>query len=136
MKLLDTNIFVYAEGQSDPLREPCRAMLGIVRQDPGAYNVDVELLQEILHLYHARRQDQIGFRIFDALSLLFPNPIQVTIDAMGLARRLLERYPGLEARDAVHAGVTLAFGLEGLITTDKGFKQVNGLHVWDPRELV
>ncbi|MBI4336905.1 MAG: hypothetical protein HY683_03645 [Chloroflexi bacterium] len=48
---------------------------------------------------------------------------------------LLERYPALFRRDAVHTAAVLTNDLEGMVTTDQAFRQVAGLVVVDPAEL-
>ena len=135
MRLLDTNIFVYAHGRPHPLSEPCRALVGRLGEDTQGYTIDTELLQEILHVYSVRDDLVTGFAIFDQLIELFPDPAPVTGAEMQKARRLLEQYPALSPRDAIHAAVVQTQGLEGIVTTDRVFQQVRDLRVFDPRKL-
>ena len=57
------------------------------------YNIDVELLQEIMHVYSARGARRFGFEIFDILVDLFPDPLPIGLAEIVAARVILERYP-------------------------------------------
>lgn len=60
MKLIDTNIIMYALGRPHPLREKCRNILaGIVNNDVDG-NIDVEVLQELLYVYSSRGEREKG----------------------------------------------------------------------------
>jgi len=52
-----------------------------------------------------------------------------------LARRVLESYPGLSPRDAIHAAVVTTQNLDGIVTTGAAFAQVRGLTVFEPVAL-
>ncbi len=112
--------------------EPCRALVSELAVDSGGYTIDTELLQEILHVYILRGERDRAFRSFDRLLTLFPQPIPMGGEEASIAREFLERYPALSPRDAVHAAVVFTQGLEGIVTTDAGFGQVQGLTVYDP----
>ena len=136
MKLIDTNVFLYARGRPHAYQEPCRALIMRVAQQPNAFGVDVELLQEVLHFYWGRKDLATGFSLFSDISALCPDPEPITGTIITEARRILEANPILSPRDAVHAAVVLNRRLEGLVTTDRGFRAVAGLQVWDPTELL
>ena len=135
MILLDTNIFIYAHGRPHLYKEPCRLLLAQIGETAPKYNIDVELLQEIMHVYNARGARGFGLEIFDILVDLFPDPIPIGRSEMVVAREVLERYPALSPRDAIHAAVVSTQRLEGIVTTDAAFGQVQGLAVYDPISL-
>ena len=135
MKLLDTSVFIYAQGRPHRYYEPCRALVGRLAEGSGEYTIDVELLQEILHVYTLRGERGRAFRTFDHLVMLFPQPVPIAVGEASMARQLLERYPVLSPRDAIHAAVVFTQGLEGIITTDRALGQVQGLVVYDPIAL-
>ncbi|MBI4200885.1 MAG: type II toxin-antitoxin system VapC family toxin [Chloroflexi bacterium] len=135
MKLLDTNIFVYAQGQPHRFQESCRTLVAWLEGDPAGYAIDTELLQEILHVYSARGERPRALRTFDRLLALFPDPISIGRAEVVVARRLMQEYAALSSRDAIHAAVVQANGLEGIVTTDQAFTQVQGLSAFDPRDL-
>ena len=135
MRLLDTNIFIYAHGGPHPYKEPCRLLLAGIGETAVEYNIDVELLQEIMHVYDARGARGFGLEIFDILVDLFPGPLPIGRDEIVVARRLLDEYPLISPRDAVHAAVVFTQRLEGIVTTDAAFGRVRGLSVYDPIAL-
>ena len=136
LKLLDTSIFIYAQGGPHRYYEPCRAIVARLVTDSSDYIIDTELLQEILHVYGFRGEHDRAFRTFDRIIKLFPQPIPMTVDEVSVAREVLERYPALSPRDAIHAAVVSTQRLEGIVTTDTVFGQVQGLSVYDPIALV
>ena len=103
--------------------------------DSSGYTIDTELLQEVLHVYIHRGERALAFRTFDRLVSLFPQPIPMAAEEALLTRQLLERYPALSPRDAIHAAVVSTQHLEGIVTTDAAFTQVSGLTVYDPIAL-
>ena len=135
MILLDTNIFIYAHGRPHRYKEPCRLLLARIGDTATEYNIDVELLQEIMHVYSSRGAREFGLEIFDILVELFPDPLPIGRTEMVAARRILERYPVLSPRDAIHVAVVSTQRLEGIVTTDAAFGRVQGLSVYDPIAL-
>ena len=132
MRLLDTNIFVYAHGRPHPYAEACRFLLSQMGQEHLEYTVDTELLQEIMHLYSARGQRSFGLALFDDIVTMFPDPLAIGRDEMLEARRLVQEYSVLSPRDAIHAAVVLQHDLEGIVSADRGFDEVIGLRRYDP----
>ena len=133
MKLLDTNVFIYAQGGPHPYREPCRAVLA--GADPEAYGVDVETLQEILDVYARRGQRRIALvTVADVLDS-FPDPFPISRREIEEAAAIVDAHPRLSPRDAIHAAVVLAYGLEGTVSTDRAFDRVAGLIRFDPIAL-
>ena len=135
MKLLDTAIFIYAQGDPHRYYEPCRAIVTQLATDSSDYTIDTELLQEVLHVYGHRGERDRAFRTFDRIIKLFPQPIPMTLEEIVAARQILELYPALSPRDAIHAAVVSTQHLEGIVTTDASFGQVQGLTVYDPTAL-
>ena len=48
---------------------------------------------------------------------------------------MLEAYPQLEPRDAIHAAVVLNHGLEAIISADRAFDEITEIKRLDPLEL-
>lgn len=135
MKLLDTNVIVYAIGRPHRFKQPCTRLLQAVADGDGDYGVDTELLQEILYLYAARGERRLGLSTCSDLLLMFPDPFPITREEIVLAHDLLTRYPNLSPRDAIHAGVVRANDLEGIVSADKVFDVINSLSRFDPLAL-
>lgn len=126
MNLIDTNIFIYAAGRQHPLKDPCIIALSKIVEAPGNFNIDVEVLQEILHIYSARGELRKGVEMVGDLLVLFPNPFPVGKHEIVAATSLITRYPGISARDAIHAAVVAQHSLAGIVSTDGDFDQVAG----------
>ena len=135
LKLLDTNVLLYALGRPHPYRSSCLTIFEQIREGSDAYAVDVELLQEVLHVYTLRGERLRGLEAFDLLLDILPEPIPITRREMVTARRLMAQADRLSPRDAVHAAVVLEYGFEGLVTTDRAFRDLHELRVFHPIDL-
>jgi predicted nucleic acid-binding protein len=51
---------------------------------------------------------------------------------MDAAKTLVDKYPSLSARDAVHAAVVAEYELEGICSFDSNFDRVRGCRRIDP----
>ena len=131
MRLIDTNIVIYAAGKAHPLQEEARKVLDRVSEGALHANIDAEVLQEILHVYSARKERRKGFDTVDDLLVLFPNPIPLGREEIETARDLMRAYSFLGARDAIHAAVVQTHDLEGIVTADKVFDRIKGLKRFD-----
>ena len=135
MKLLDTNIVVYAVGRPHGYKRACVQLLQDVVNGAGDFNVDTELLQEVLYLYTARGESALGLSTCSDLLLVFPDPLPIARQEIVLAHKLLTGYPNLLPRDAVHAAVVLANGLDGIVSADRVFGSIANLRGFDPLTL-
>lgn len=135
MKLLDANIFVYALGRLHPYQRPCERLLAEAEASPRGYNVSVEILQEVLHVFWGRRQLRDGLRAFDLMVKIFPEPFPIERKDSLVARSILERHPDLSPRDAIHAAVVLNRGLEAIVSADRAFDELTEMTRLDPLEL-
>jgi len=131
LRLIDTNVVIYAAGKAHPLQNEARRVLDRIAEGALHANVDAELLQEILHVYDAREERAKGFDAIDDLLVLFPNPIPIAREEIETARDLMHAYSFLGARDAIHAAVVQTHDLEGIITADKVFDRIKGLKRFD-----
>lgn len=136
MKLIDTNVVIYAAGRPHRYKEVCAdIMRDAATSEVPDYAIDVELLQEVLHFYHSRRDLGLGLQVFDDLIQAFPTPLAVKPDDVSAARDILARHPALSARDAIHAAVVQNHGLEAIISTDRAFDQISEIKRLDPLEM-
>ena len=125
MILIDANIFMYAAGRASPWQLPCQRFLErIVDGEGPSACTDAEVLQEILHRYRSLKLPELAFQLFDAVTHLGIPILPVTDRAMAVARGLLEEYPILSTRDAVHLGVMREHDLEEVLSYDGGFSEV------------
>lgn len=134
MILIDANIFMYAAGRQSPQRPACQAFLR--RQlEPEQPEVctDAEVLQEVLHRYKALGSEEVGFGLVDSITRLPIPVLSIAEPDVVEARRLMERFPDLSARDAVHLGVMHQHGIERILSYDRGFDQVSWARREEPR---
>lgn len=121
---LDTNIFLYAAGQAHPQRDACVAVLRRVAAGTLEANANSEVIQEILDVLVRRGRGEDGVALARHVAALFPDLLPVTGEDMRRACDLIERYPRLSVRDAVHAATMLGNGLKQVISVDEDFDQV------------
>jgi predicted nucleic acid-binding protein len=135
LKLIDANIFIYARGQAHPYRDSCRRLLAAVNAGRQVANTDTEVIQEVMYVYWYRRREDVGLRYADTLLRLFRNAFAVDHGILLEARSVLGAHRRLDPRDAIHAAVVMKHGLEGIISTDRGFDAIPGITRFDPMNL-
>ena len=118
MRLIDTNVVIYAAGKAHPLQDEARKVLDRIAEGSLHANVDVELLQEILHVYAARKERAKGFDTIDDLLVLFPNPIAIGREEVETARdgKFVSQFADLVAQDGEIIEFTFELCLLGLET--------------------
>ena len=135
MKLIDANVFIYAVGVEHPYKDSSVRVLKSAGDGELAANTDIEVVQEILHNFRARRRVPDGVMLSEQVLDAFPDPFPVTARILQVAGGILMRYPHLQARDAIHAAVVFENNLEGIISADRGLDVIAGLVRFDPKEL-
>ena len=135
MRLVDANVFVYALGEEHEYRTPCQRVIAELRAEDLPATIDVELLQEILHVYHRAGRTRFAHEVVLDIIGMFAEPLVVTRGTMLAAASLLTTHPRLQSRDAVHTAVVLENRLEGIISADRAFDGIPGLTRFDPLEL-
>lgn len=132
MIVLDTTVLVYAVGVEHPLREPCRTVVGAVRDGALAATTTVEVIQELAHVRARRRGRPEGARLAQDYAVLLA-PLLVVDDAdLRAGLDLFEHHDNLGAFDAVLAAAALRNEAVGLVSTDRAFARVDGLAHVDP----
>jgi predicted nucleic acid-binding protein len=132
---VDSNIIMYAVGAEHPYRRPCLDALDrIVRESLPAV-VSSEIHQEILHRYLSLGQGQMAQEVSARLETIIPTTLPVTLADIRRVRQLARLYPGLKARDLVHAAVMIENDLWRILSTDRHFDQINEIERIDPHTL-
>jgi len=129
---LDTNVFLYAAGGSHPERDACARVLRKVADGSLDATVNTEVVQEILYVLVRRGRRKEAVTLARHVTDLFPDLLPVTREDMLGACGLVQRYPRLPARDAVHAATMLRHGLKHVISVDTDFDQVRELRRIEP----
>jgi predicted nucleic acid-binding protein len=132
---VDSNIIMYAVGAEHAYRSPCLdALHRIVRESLQAV-VSSEIHQEILHRYLSIGLPDKAREVSIKLETIIPTSLPVTMADIHRVRQLAENYPGLNARDLIHAAVMLENGLTHILSTDRHFDQLAEIERIDPRDF-
>ena len=127
MVFVDSNIPMYLVGGHHPNKDRARRLVRRLVESERHLATDAEVLQEILHRYHAiGRTDAIGPAIAvlrDTVDSIFP----ITADDVEAARRILEAHHGLSARDAIHAAIMGRYDIREILSFDTAFDLVPGI---------
>jgi predicted nucleic acid-binding protein len=129
---LDTNVFLYAAGGPSLQRDGCARVLRRVADGSLDATINAEVLQEILHVLARRGRRNDGITLTRQLSALLPDLLPVTGNDMALSCDLLQRYPSLSVREAVHAGTMLRHGIKTIVSVDPDFDQVREIRRVEP----
>jgi predicted nucleic acid-binding protein len=86
--------------------------------------VHAEVVQEVMFVLVRRGRLRDGLRLARDVLALFPGLFLVTRQDMLRACGLLERYPRLPVRDAIHVATMLNNGLQTVVSVDADFDQV------------
>ena len=131
MIILDTTVLAYAVGSDHPIHSSCRQLLEAHADGRIEAATTVEVVQEFAHV-HARRRTRA-----DAVSLAreYATALEILVTSPADLHRglhLFEQHPELGAFDAVLAAVALEHGAQALVSADRAFAVVLGLHWVDP----
>ena len=132
MILVDANILMYAAGAEHAHKEPSIRWLERVARGDVTATINAETLQEILHRYRAIKRWKDGRQVYDLARQLFPSVVPISADILDQARVLLDRYPTLMARDALHAAVAMDEQCEAICSYDRDFDRIAGINRIEP----
>ena len=133
---IDTNIPIYAVGREHRYRQPCLRILNMVTADRSAFFTDSEALQEIIYYYVAARRWPEGRVALNRFAQTMQGRIEpVYADDVILAGQMVERYPGIDARDLIHTAVMQRLGITHIISADTDFDRIDGIQRLDPVRL-
>lgn len=135
MIFLDTNIFLYVSGPAHPHRRACAALLQRIAKNDLEATTSSEVLQEILYVLDPRARRRDAITLTQHLLLLFPNLLPVSGRDAARACELLQRYPRISVRDAIHAATMLQNGVKRLVSVDPDFDQISEIRRLSPEEV-
>lgn len=121
MILLDSNIPMYLIGAEHPNKVLAQRLLesAIARQEPLV--TDAEVLQEVLHRYHAIGRAEAIQPAFDLLLGVTEEVLPIQVTTVQRAKEIMSAHAGLSARDAVHLAVMDEHDIGRLMSFDSGF---------------
>ena len=127
MIFIDSNIPMYLVGTAHENRNRAASLLRSMVARNERMVSDAEVMQEILHRYHAIRRPTAIDDALGVLERLVDEVFRIDrADVMG-ARRILSELPSLSARDALHVAVMRQHEVGRILTFDAGFDAVEGL---------
>jgi uncharacterized protein len=125
---LDANVFLYATGAEHPLREPAQQIVWRVAAGDLVATTSTEVVQEVLHIFQRRGRGEEGIQLGRRAARMFPDMLSVTRADILRACDLLEQYPQIRVRDAIHAATLLNNGLGTILSADAHFDDIAGVH--------
>ena len=132
MLLVDANIFMYAAGSEHPNKRAATRFLERVAAGETDAAVDAEVLQEILHRYRSIGRWSDGRKVYDLVRKIMPEVVPVTGVMLDRSRMLMDRYPEIMARDALHAAAVLETAAAGLCSFDRDFDRIREIQRIEP----
>jgi predicted nucleic acid-binding protein len=124
---IDSNIPMYLIGAPHPNKDAAVRLLEQVIGRGERLVTDAEVLQEILHRYHAIRRHDAIQPAFDALLRVVDEVYPIELEDVRRARDLMAGLLSLSARDAVHVAIMQRQRVMRLLSFDAGFDQVGWL---------
>lgn len=119
MIFVDSDVFVYAVGRAHPLREKAQGFFLQSSQEGKRLVTSAEVLQEFLHIYLPLERMQTLDAALDLATLGVDQVIPVGAEAVIHARHLVDKHPGLTARDLLHLAICHIENIKELKTFDR-----------------
>ena len=135
MILVDANVVMYAVGAPHEHKAPSDQLLERIIRGEVSASIDTETLQEILNRYRAAGDWARGATVYDKTRRVFANAIPITLEVVDAARKLLDSYPHLSARDAIHAAVCKDASAKAICSYDTDFDGIDGLRRLEPPDV-
>ena len=124
MIFVDSNIPMYLVGAAHPNKDTARRLLEQCITRGERLVTDAEVLQEILHRYHAIRRPDAVQPAFDAVLGAVDEVYPIERTDVEQAKSLMLGLAPLSARDAVHVAVMKRRGVPRVLSFDAGFDAV------------
>ena len=122
MIFVDSNVFIYAVGRAHPLRAEAQDFFLEASESGRRLVTSAEVLQELLHAYlPVGRLDTLDAAL-ELATLGVDQIIPINSGAVMHARNLLDKHPGLTARDLLHLAVCQISKIKELKTFDRNLR--------------
>ena len=133
---IDANVPIYAAGGKHVNKEPCGRILMMVAEHPLSFVTDVEVLQELVHIYIASGRWTLGREVLRGFAEVMHDRIEsIHEEDIHTAARLADLYPGISARDLVHAAVMQRLGADLIISADADFDRLPSVTRLNPANV-
>jgi predicted nucleic acid-binding protein len=124
MIFVDSNIPMYLVGAPHPNKEAARRALELIITRGERMVTSAEVLQEILHRYHALKRTDAIQPALDALLGVVDEVYAVELEDVQRAKDVMMGMAKLSARDALHVAVMKRRGITRVLSFDVGFDAV------------
>ncbi len=124
MIFVDSNIPMYLIGAPHPNREAAREAIERCLNRGERMVTSAEVLQEILHRYHAGRRKQAIQPAFDALMSVVDEVHPIEAADVQRAKEILMGVAKLSSRDALHLAVMQRHRIPRIMSFDAAFDSV------------
>lgn len=128
MILIDSNVPMYLVGAEHPHKVDARRLLERTVAESRRLVTDAEVLQEILHRYVAINRRDAIHPCFEVVLEVVDEVLPVDLEIVQKAREIVISHPDLTARDAVHLAVMRHHGIERILSFDRHFDGLPGVH--------
>lgn len=126
MIFIDSNVPMYLVGAPHPNKDAARHLLESAAARRERLVTDAEVLQEILHRFHAIQRHEAIQPAFDALLPLVDEVLTITLPVVQRAKEIVCASLALSARDAVHLATMEQAGVRQVMSFDTGFDRWPG----------
>ena len=135
--MLDTNIPMYAAGKDHAYKLPCAWVIKEITEDRLSAVVDTEMIQEVLYRFGGAGQWDTALKMATDLIAIATEIYPVRASDTMLCIELCKQYgpQGIRVRDLLHIAVMQTNGLDTIISTDKHFDRIAGIHRLDPQAM-
>lgn len=127
MILVDSNVPMYLVGAEHPHKHDAQRLLDQAISRRERLVSDAEVLQEILHRYHAIGRPDAIQPAFDALTGVVDEVFPVEREDAESAKDILLGAYGLSARDALHVAIMERYEVSRIMTFDRRFDRYPGI---------
>jgi len=132
---IDTNIFLYSVGRDHPLKPASLTAIHLIQEGQITAVINTEIIQEILYHFQSIQQLSIGVRLAKDVVSISSRILPVEEIDLSLAIELLEAYPKIQTRDALHAATMINSGVKEIVSTDPHFDLIHEIKRIDPAKL-
>lgn len=127
MIFVDSNIPMYLVGADHPHKHDAQRLLDQAVSRGERLVTDAEVLQEILHRYHAIGRLEAVQPAFDVILAVVDEVVPVDHPVVSTAKDILLSRPNLSARDAVHIAAMQSAGSGRIMSFDGDFDHYPGI---------
>jgi predicted nucleic acid-binding protein len=124
MIFIDSNVPMYLVGAAHPNKDAARVALERCIGRGERMVTSAEVMQEILHRYHAIKRPDAIQPAFDALLGVVDEVYAIEPDDVKRARDVMMGLSRLSARDALHVAIMQRYEVTRVMSFDAGFDAV------------